>query len=187
MAMVIAGLAAGCATKKQAAGAAASTEDQETQLRALVQKQAAEANQDEKSGQTRLVRRYPYYLKEYSVYKTPLENFDVVMRPQESRTRPFRADVKLEKTRYSTRLHRKANEARADNAFFRDAGQETLTYELRSSKWQLAGSLFVSEKTEEYVNGEWVPRRAEVRRTFSEDEDTEGWWLWRKVKGWLGR
>lgn len=180
-------LAAGCATTKSAAVTAPGKDEYEATLRALVKERVAEANRDQDSARKRVVKQHPFYLKEYSVYEDPGSDFEVVMRPQEARTRPFMADVKLTKTRYSTRIQKKAKLAKADEAFFRATGQETLTFELRNSDWKQVGSLFVAEKTEENVNGEWVPRREEVKRVFREEEDTDGWWIWRKIKKWVGR
>ena len=50
-------------------------------------------------------------------------------------------------------------------------GEETLTFEYRNGRWVRIGSLFVAEKTEENVNGEWVPLQEEVERTVAAEED----------------
>ncbi len=180
-------IAAGCATTKPPAAAASGKDEYEARLRGQVQQQVAEVNRDQESAKNRVVKRHPFYLKEYSVYSEPSAELEVIMRPQEARTRPFLADVKLAKTLYATRLQKRAKDAKADTAFFRDTGMETLTFELRNGDWKQVGSLFVADKSEEYVNGEWMPRREEVKRVFREEEDTEGWWIWRKVKKWVGR
>ena len=104
----------------------------------------------------------------------------------ESRTVPYRASVKVDKQRYATKLHRKREDAVADSNYARDTGKETLTFEMRNGRWYRAGSLFVAEKTEEYINGEWVPAKEEVERTVAaEDEQAGSWWqrAWESVTG----
>ncbi len=99
---------------------------------------------------------------------------------------PYRAQVKIEKKRFATKMHRKRDEALADSNYFRDTGAETLTFELRNGRWYRAGSIFVAESTEENVNGEWVPAQEEVERTVAaEEENSENWWqrAWSSVTG----
>lgn len=159
-------------------------EDYEDALRESVERyvQAAHRNRDEKKAAVR--RAKPYYFKEYSVYPENAENLDIEYKETESRTRPVIAEVTLDRVRYSTRLHRKREDARQDDNFFRDTGAETLTYELRNGRWRRVGSLFVANKTEEYVNGEWVPRREEVERVL-EAEERKGWFgrVWSTITG----
>jgi len=130
------------------------------------------------------VFRRPYFFKEYSVYPDGADEFDADIRETESRTAPVVANVTLEKQRFATRLHRKRAEAAADENFLRDTGVETMTFEWRGGQWKRVGTLFVAEKTEEYVNGEWVPPQEEIQRTVAEEE-RPGWWgrTWGKITG----
>lgn len=160
--------------------------DYTEQLRGLVQQTMTKANQEQDQLRKDVIKRHPYFFKEYSVYDDPGQPFDVVLHKTESRMRPYLADVKLDKTRYSTRFARRYKDAKADEAFFRDKGQETLTYQWRNKEWKQVGSLFVSEMSEEYVNGEWVPRRVEVKHLY-EEEETEGWWVWTWIKKFFHR
>jgi len=184
--MILTGI--GCVTSKPAQPPAEqAAADYSAELRSLVQQSMETANRDQERLQKEVVKSHPYYYKEYSVYDDPGQAFEVVMHKTESRMRPYLADVKLTKTRYSTRLARKYKEAKADEAFFRDRGQETLTYQWRNNQWKQVGSLFVTEKSEEFVNGEWVPRRMEIKHLYEEDEETEGWWVWKWIKKFFRR
>jgi hypothetical protein len=158
----------------------------EAQLRAIVQRHVEAAPKDADPGHANLIKARPYYFREYALYPDAGKEINVEYRKSDARTRPLQADVKLAKIRFSTRLHKKRAEAASDNAFFRDIGDETLTFELRNNRWKQIGSLFVADKTEENVNGEWVPRRPEMKRTVEAEE--EEWWIVRKWKAfWNSR
>lgn len=144
----------------------------------LLRQVQAHIDQTEASGkedEDRVIRKRPYFYKEYSEYASAAAEGDVTMTETESRTSPFVADVKLQRTRYATRLHRSRDEARIDDAFLRDTGTETLTYELRNGRWVRVGSFFLSESTEEQVNGSWTPVQRELERTVQAEEPTKGW------------
>lgn len=123
----------------------------------------------------RVIRKRPYFYKEYSDYSNGANDAIVTMTETESRTSPFVADVQLERTRYATKLHRGRDEARIDDAYLRDTGTETLTYELRNGRWVRVGSFFLSENTEEQVNGSWVSAQQKVERTVQAEEPKQGW------------
>jgi hypothetical protein len=156
---------------------AASIEAQRAQLREVVAGQLSEAERQAGSDKNSLIAKEPYYYKEYSTYPGSADDADITLRELETRAAPFIADVRLDKVRYSTRLNRDKGDARNDQNFLRDTGMETVTYELRGGYWIKVGTLFVAEKTEEYVNGEWVPTQEEVRRTVAIERE----------KGWFGR
>jgi len=84
-------------------------------------------------------------------------------------------------------LHRKRGEAEQDANFLRDTGSETDTYELRNGKWVRVGSMFVATKSEENVNGEWLPVNETVKRTVAaEEQKARGGWFkrtWASVTG----
>lgn len=161
-------------------------EDREARLRESVDSyiQATGKSSDDATG--KLEHKKPYYFKEYYLYPSGSAQANVDIQETESLTVPYRASVKVDKQRYSTKLHRKRDEAMADSNYARDTGKETLTFEMRNGRWYRAGSMFVAEKTEEFVNGEWVPAQEEVERTVAAEEAKAGsWWTraWESVTG----
>lgn len=180
-----------CATKKNrpvspAVSAPQSAAEYEAQLRSTINKYIDAAGQDKETERAPLVRRRPYYFKAYSIYPSDAAGAEITLQRRESRTRPYIADAKVEKLRYYTEMQKKRKAARQDDHFFRDTGYETLTYEYRNDRWWRVGSMFVPEKAEENVNGEWLPRREEVK-VFLEPEEEDGYWVVRKFKQWFGR
>jgi len=163
----------------------ASASELEAELLQLVKRHMADVEADASNNQTRVIRKRPYYFKEYSNYQSVPTAEDVVLTETESRTAPFVADVKLEKVRYATRLHRSREEARTDSGFLRDSGVETLSYELRNGRWTRVGSFFLAEKTEEQVGGEWVAVQRMLQRTVAPQEPERGWFgrAWSRVTG----
>lgn len=139
--------------------------------------------QQEDRAQPELLSERPYHYKVYAQYPEGLESFEIDLLEQESRTTPMLAEVTIEKIRFSTRLHRDRNEAAADETFYRDTGTETVTFELRNGRWRRSGSLFVADRTEEYVNGQWVAVQAPPPRTVPGEEPQEG--FFRRTFGWL--
>jgi hypothetical protein len=132
-------------------------------------------DQTEAKGRGDEDRKRPYFFKEYSDYAAGASDADVTLTETESRTSPYVADVKLDRTRYATRLHRSRDEARIDDSYLRDTGTETLTYELRNGRWVRVGSFFLSELTEEEVNGQWTLVQRVVERTVQAEEPQKGW------------
>lgn len=184
-------IAVGCASKGQpsAEGALAASpdsavDDREAELRQLVRRHIESTQRTQSEAQVDLIHRRPYYYKEYGVYPSGPDSFEVDIQESESRSAPYLANVRVEKVRYATRFHRKRNEANADANFLRDTGVETLSYQWRGGAWKRVGALFVAEKTEENVNGEWVPAREEIKRTVEQEEE-RGWWgrSWSKITG----
>lgn len=159
--------------------AVATQADYEAELRDAVR----EYLRQEDRAQPDLVSERPYHYKLYAQYPEGLDSFEFDLLEQESRTTPMLAEVTIEKVRFSTRLHRNRNEAAADEAFFRDTGTETVTFEMRNGRWRRTGSLFVADRTEEYVNGEWVAVQAAPPRTVPGEEPQEG--FFRRTFGWL--
>lgn len=159
-----------------------SESDRESALRASVQTYMEQNSGDE----NRLLRYRPYFYKEYSVYPESAESADVSITETDTRLRPYLATVKLQKVRYATRLHRERGEAQSDSNFLRDTGVETLSYEYRGEQWHKVGSLFVAEKTEELVAGEWQALEEKPQRTVAaEEEQAQGWFsrIWNGVTG----
>lgn len=165
---------------------AASGEDPEISLRRVVEREIAAADHQSAADPDKLVRRKPYWMKEYVEYPENANNLQIELQETESRTRPYIADVKVAKTRYSTRLHRERTAAAEDSNFLRDTGEETLTYEFRGGHWVRTGSLFVADTTEEKVAGNWQPVQEEPERAEPEQEQPKG--FIDRTFGWvLGR
>lgn len=143
---------------------------------------AEQANAESQS--VPVVRRRPYYLKEYSVFPEGVNAFSIDFREVDSRIRPLLAEVRINKIRYSTQMHRKRDRAGRDFNFMRDTGVETLVFELRSGRWSRTGKIFDAQKTEEQINGEWVPRREETTRVVP-SEDRPGFFkrIWMRIRG----
>lgn len=189
--MVIAVWAAGCASKGDrtpedavAASPATAVDEREAELRQLVRRHIESAQRSESDARADLIHRRPYFYKEYGVYPNGADDFEVDIQESESRSAPYFANVRIDKVRYATRFHRKRDEASSDSSFLRDTGVETLSYQWRGGAWKRVGALFVAEKTEENVNGEWVPPREEIKRTVEQEEEP-GWWgrTWSKITG----
>ncbi|MBI2432463.1 MAG: hypothetical protein HYV26_06290 [Candidatus Hydrogenedentes bacterium] len=170
------------AAPAEAEAGAVETEDPETSLRKVVAREIAALDHTSAAAPDQLVRRRPFWLKEYVEYPENSDNLQVEVQETESRSRPYIADVKVPKVRYSTRLHRERNEAANDANFLRDTGEETLTYEYRSGRWVRVGSLFVADKTEEKVSGEWQPVQEEPKRVVTE-EDQPG--IFKRSWSWI--
>jgi len=163
------------------------TTDYENELRGLVTGHIDAAAKSGDAGRTQVVRRKPYFYKEYEIYPEGAGDLKITIQEKESRSVPYIADVTMSKQRYATRMHRKRGEAEQDRNFLRDTGTETDTYELRNGKWTRVGSMFVATKSEESVNGEWLPVDETVKRTVaSEEQKAKGGWLkrtWANITG----
>lgn len=133
----------------------------------------------------KLIQRQPYYFKEYEVYPDGPDAFEITIRETESRTAPRVAEVVLNKQRFATRLHRKKSDAQEDAKFLRASGRETLTFEFRNGKWIRAGSLFVANRVEENVNGEWTLLQEETEPTVGSQEPSGSWLsrVWSNLTG----
>jgi hypothetical protein len=145
--------------------------DREALLREAVREHVAANSGD----QAKLVRRRPYFYKEYSVYPGGAEAARVNITETDSRLKPYIASVELDKQRFATRLHRERGEAEADNDFLRDTGTEKLSYEWRGGHWERAGSFFTAGVTEQQVNGQWEALPPTEKRTVAaEEEESQG-------------
>jgi hypothetical protein len=159
----------------------------EETLRAAVSRHVEAANAQAQQDQKPLIRRPPYFYRQFDVYPEGAAILRLVVQETESQTAPALADVELPKIRYATQFHRKREAALEDGDFIRDTGTETLTYELRNNEWHKVGSLFVAEKTEKQVDGHWVAVEAEIQRTAQSEEPEEGNWFARAWKVITGR
>jgi hypothetical protein len=157
--------------------AAVSDSDREAALLKTVQQAIDAANRQGTDQRAAVIQRKPYFFKAYDVYSGTAQDAKVVIQEKDSRSLPFVADVTLDKQRFATRLQRKRMDAERDSAFLRETGTETVTYEFRNGKWKRAGSLFVAEKKEEQVNGEWAAVKEETKPAISTE----------KTRGWFGR
>lgn len=134
------------------------------------------------SGRSKIISKKPYYYKEYVEYPEGPNSFETSVIEQDSITSPYQGDVTINKLRYATRLHRNRDEARDDDRFRRDTGVETISFEYRNEEWHRIGSLFVAEKTEQSLGGEWVaalessPRGSSVEKTRKSVWDRMRFW-----------
>jgi hypothetical protein len=146
---------------------------QEEQLRGAVERHVGRSEKIDSLAEAPLVKHDPYFLKEFSEYPTGLEDLDVQYRETESRMAPRVADVTLSKVRYATDMHRKKDRAREDGDFYRETGTETLSYQWRNGRWVQVASMFIVEKKEEQVNGEWrrVEPVVEEEEVFMEQDE----------------
>jgi hypothetical protein len=135
--------------------------------------------------QGKLIRRNPYFLKEYAEYTSEPGLADVRLQERQSRTVPLAADVRVQKIRFATDVHRNRDQARDDNNYFRSTGTETISFELRSGRWKRVGTLFVADETQELVDGVWTDRREPVVIEEYEPEDERGWFrrFWSGLTG----
>lgn len=133
--------------------------------------EAAHETQEERRRQVRYER--PFYFREYAEYPEGIDPVTTEIEPTDSRITPYTATVEIPRTRFSTRMHRSAEAARQDSNFFRSIGAERLSYELRNNRWVKTGSLFVAERTEENVDGEWRPVQEVAVR--SPEPEPPGW------------
>ena len=160
-----------------------SSEEREAALleRVRAHIEAAHETQEERRRQVRYER--PFYFREYAEYPEGIEAVTTEIEPTDSRITPYTATVEIPRTRFSTRMHRSAEAARQDSNFFRSLGVERLSYELRNNRWVKTGSLFVAERTEEYVEGEWRPVREVAAR--SPEPEPPGWFrrTWNSIVG----
>lgn len=159
--------------------------DQEARLRGMVSEYIKISGQSGGEGHAKLIERKPYFYKEYSVYPEGPDAYTLEIQEKESQTAPYSAVVKIDKQRFATKMYRKRDDAVSDNNFLRDTGSETITFEFRNGRWWRAGSLFVAQKTEEYVNGEWVPAKEEVEQAVAAEEQDSSWWdrAWYSITG----
>jgi hypothetical protein len=172
----------------EAPAAQKTSKDYEDELRSLVTGQVEAAAKAGDSGRTQVIKRKPYFYKEYAVYPDGAADLKISMQEKESRSVPYIADVTVSKQRYATRLHRKRAEAERDTNLLRDTGADTGTYELRNGKWARVGGMFVATKSEENVNGEWLPVDETAKRTVaSEEEKAKGGWFKRKWASITGK
>ncbi|NLO33660.1 MAG: hypothetical protein GX117_09955 [Candidatus Hydrogenedentes bacterium] len=186
----IAFLALGCA-KDRASDAVftdsqftATPDEAQTRLKDIVRDQISENSASREPQVLPVIYRRPYYFKEYFIYTDAIEDVEIEFRDNDSRARPLIAEVKLNKIRYSTQMHRKEARAAADTDFLRDVGEELLVYEWRNGRWIKTGAIFDARTTEEQINGAWVPHEEETVRVNPE-EDQRGWFgrMWERIRG----
>ncbi len=184
----VAALVTGCAVFKRGGGEQEAVtiaevadpipaSEHEARLRAQVEGALEREQGDSGPGSAEVIARRPYYYREYAEFPSGTTAFDLAFNERDSRTSPYAAEVSYDKVRYSTRLHRSREDARADQNFLRDTGSETVSYEFRSGEWRKIGSLFVADRTEELVNGEWTQVNETVERTIAGEEPSDQGWF----------
>jgi len=168
----------------ETAGAQPALADHEADLRKIAARDIEENKGSKELAKERLIRRRPYYLREYSVYPDP-NKFDVTLHEKESRSQPLSAEVRVAKERYFTQMHRDRKVAADDLEFLRNSGTETLSYELRNGHWRRTGSVFVAENTESEKGGKWTAVDEKAETQVPKAEKKPGWFsrTWRKLMG----
>lgn len=130
----------------------------------------------------RFVSHKPYFYKTYAEYPDGPDSYTVDMRDTDSRTAPMSADVTIGKRRFSTRLNRNREQARQDENYLRDTGEETVSLEFRNGEWRRMGSIFVTGRTEELVDGEWVRGQKDIPAALGDTAGEAGWFS--RLKFW---
>jgi len=161
--------------------------DPEAQLRDVMLGEIAMAERAKDEKKTNVIRKKPYFFKEWVEYPDSAESdMRITVQEKDRHSTPYIADVTVPKQRFVTRFHLKRVEAEQDASFLRESGTETVTFEMRNGKWTRVGSMFVADSTEENVNGEWVPLQETARRTVAaEEEKSESWFkrTWATIVG----
>lgn len=179
--MILTGIGSGCATGKGGPGPEAAmveeegtgSNDLEARLQKIIHREIEADLRSANEDKHEVIRRKPYYYKEYAEYPDGSSNPDITLYETESRAAPFRADVSYAKVRYATRLQRRHDSARNDDNFLRHTGRETQAFELRNGRWVRLGSTFVAEKTEQRVGTTWEPF-VESTESFAPKEEEPG-------------
>lgn len=132
-----------------------------------------------------LVRARPYWFRELVVYPDGPDAYELELRETTSKTVPYTGHVELRQIRYATRLHRGRADAAQDVDFFRSFGTKYLTYRYANGEWREEGSMFVAERKEEKVGGQWVVVREEDPTPLTSEESEPGWFgrLWQGIFG----
>lgn len=176
-------VASGCAHSAKKDSPAQVIENQERQapeseakLAESVRRKLRAAGRRTEGPSSKIVFKKPYYYREYFIYPNGEEDFVLNFTERDSRTAPLTAEVNIAKNRYSTRTHLKREDARRDENFLRDTGRETISYELRNGAWYRLGSLYIADKTEENIEGEWQSVHERPELPMFEDEKPKGGW-----------
>ncbi len=159
------------------------SDDAETRLRRLVAREVRAESRHGSAADAEVIRLRPYYVKQYVEFPEGPERFEIAMQDTDSRTAPLKADVRLAKVRYATKLQRNRKLVAADDNFVRSTGVEVITYEYRMSRWRRLGSTFVAKRTEERVDGQWVPVRGKTEDVAA-PEARKGWF--KRTFGFFG-
>lgn len=166
---------AGAVADGEALAASASESESREQLLRQVRLHISRTEAAGKSGEDQVIRKRPYFYKEYNEYPGGGADANITLTETDSRTSPYLAEVEVERVRYSTKLHRSRDAARLDDGFLRDTGTETLSYELRNGRWTRVGSFFVAETTEQQQGGQWEPVQRVIERPIQSEESQQGW------------
>lgn len=146
----------------------------EAQLAESLKRDLRDAGRRPERSTEKIVFKKPYFYKEYFIYPSDEDGFTLDFTERESRTTPLSAEANIEKYRFATKMHRKREDARLDENFIRDTGNETISYELRNGRWHRLGSLYVATKTEEIIGGEWQPIVERATPLILEAEEPKG-------------
>jgi hypothetical protein len=152
-------------------------------LHSTVIEQLGLTEEDEVDPKLRYAR--PYWYKEYVVYPGGPSDYRTQVSERESRIVPAEARVEIEKIRYATKLWRDRADAVNDNDYFRGRGREVIIYQLRNGRWQEVSSMFVAERVEQKIAGEWQPMTADEQLELARTDEDPGFFqrMWNMVFG----
>jgi len=178
--------AIGCAStggnSVQGPVAEAPTREQlEAKLRAVVDEDLARARK-EQGATAEVTFKRPYYYKEFYELPGAEAVYSLDFTEKESRTTPLTAEMEVEKVRYATRLKTDRDAAQKDDNFLRSHGISYVSYELRNGEWRRLGDLFLADKTEESIAGEWQQVKEEKRPTGLVADESTSWF--ERLKFW---
>lgn len=162
-----------------------STGDPEAALHEVVRARIGREGELDPARDANLVDARPYWYRELVVYPDGPEAYTLEMRETTSKTIPYTGHVELRQIRYATKLHRSRSKAAQDTNFYRSFGTKFLTYRYSNGEWREEGSMFVAERKEEKVGGEWVLVRKEDEAPLTTQEPEPGWLgqLWQNIFG----
>jgi hypothetical protein len=142
-----------------------SLEELEELLRARMQNEIKKNESYNSPGTAKFNGQKTSYYKEYYSYPDG-DNFVVVeVQPRDSRTIPYQGTIKIAKETYATKIHGQRDTARKDEAYQKDSGFETVSFEWRNGDWYRRGALFVAVTSEKEVDGTWVSQSTNLPRT----------------------
>lgn len=182
----------GCGIFRESGGGRLSTptvavrpgDDPAIRLREAVDAFLREVSSPDSESRAALKREAPYYYREYVVYPD-IKDYEVTLRETDSLTAPFLGEARLTKMRYATQLYRDRDDALTDNNFIRGSGTETISFQLKNGRWMNVGSLFLADRLEQQVNGEWVAVREEDEEALISEEGKQGFLgsMWSTITG----
>jgi len=158
----------------------------EQRLRDTVEELVADAARIDTPERAPIIKREPYFLKEYSLYPTGAASMKLQIHQTQSRVAPLVGEAVIPKQRFATEMHRKKDAAREDSFFYRETGNEILTYQWRNGRWVQVASLFVVDVKEERDGDGWRAVEPQAKEELLLKDEDEGF-IRRMFGGIFGR